>query len=560
MTSVTVVIPCFNSGATLGQTVDSVKAQTHKNIEIIVVDDGSTDPVTISTIDCLVGVRIIRQENAGLSAARNVGFAEAVAEYVLPLDADDWLAPDAIASWVAVLESNQEFSFVYSHIQLEGESQGVLKKSYNFFEQLFLNQMPYAILIRRSVWSDVGGYDEGMRRGYEDWEFNIRLGLHGHFGTVVLKPLFHYRVTSGGMLLAKSSKLHGKLWGEIQSKHKNAYRLLNLIKLYQVWSSKPSTYPLWSYFLWLLCHQMLPNKIFQYVFRTLRNHSQSNRISRQAIAGFGEEWTRFNQKKLSTLELESIFQDYFTQFPWSELPDVARAADIGCGSGRWAKLVAPRVGMLTCINASDAALTIARDNLSQFNNVDFRPAITTDLPFQDEELDFAYSLGVLHHVDDIRSSLHEIARTIRPGGYFLMYVYYAFDNRPIWFVSLWHLTNLARKTICLLPSKLRFFVCDLIASFVYWPMAKFACLLDALQLPVKNLPLSYYRKASFYTMRTDALDRFGTVIENRYTKMEVEDMLSEAGFENIGFSDKEPFWCAVCNKPEVIAQSRSFPS
>ena len=557
MTSVTVVIPCFNSGATLPQTVDSVKAQTYKKIEIIVVDDGSTDPVTISAIDNIVGVRIIRQENAGLSAARNAGFAEAKGEYVLPLDADDWLELDAIASWVAVLETNQELSFVYSHIQLEGESQGVLKKSYNFFEQLFLNQMPYAILIRQSVWSDVGGYDENMLRGYEDWEFNIRLGLHGHFGIAVSRPLLHYRVTSGGMLIAKSNKLHGELWTEIQSKHKKAYRISNLIKLYQAWSSKPSTYPLWIYFPWLLANQILPNKIFQYAFRTLRKFSHSNRISRIVIRGFGEEWTRFNQKKLSELERLSIFQDYFIYFPWSELPDGARAADIGCGSGRWAKLVAPRVGTLTCIDASDAALTVARGNLSEFDNVDFSLSITTDLPFHDEELDFSYSLGVLHHVDDIRASLNEIARITRPGGFFLVYLCYKFDNRPMWFRALWRVTDLLGKIISKTPPKLRFFLCDLIALFVYWPMAKFACLLNTLQLPVKNFPLSYYKKSSFYTMRTDALDRFATAVENRYTKMEIEDMLSEAGFENIKFSDIAPFWCVVCNKPKHITRLRS---
>ena len=96
MKLVTVVIPCFNSGATLTQTVESVKAQTYKNIEIIVVDDGSTDVLTIATIDGLAKVRIIRQENAGLSAARNRGFSEARGEYVLPLDADDWLETDAL--------------------------------------------------------------------------------------------------------------------------------------------------------------------------------------------------------------------------------------------------------------------------------------------------------------------------------------------------------------------------------------------------------------------------------------------------------------------------------
>lgn len=284
MRLVTVVIPCFNSGATLTQTVESVKAQTYKNIEIIVVDDGSTDVFTIATIDGLAKVRIIRQENAGLSAARNRGFSEARGEYVLPLDADDWLETDALEHLAAALDANQKASFVYSHIQLEGEARGVLKKSFNFFEQLFLNQMPYCILIRRSAWSDVGGYDQSMLRGYEDWEFNIRLGIHGQFGIIVPRALFHYRVTSTGMLLGKSSNLHGELWLEIQRKHKSTYRILSLLKLYRVWSTKASSYPLWMLFFWLSMHRTLPKKIFQVVFCNLRQHSQSRRVTRRAIS------------------------------------------------------------------------------------------------------------------------------------------------------------------------------------------------------------------------------------------------------------------------------------
>ena len=105
MKLVTVVIPCFNSGATLPQTVESVKDQTYENIEIIVVDDGSTDILTSDVINCLDGVRVIRQENAGLPAARNVGFSEAQGEYVFPLDADDWLENDAIATLANALSA-----------------------------------------------------------------------------------------------------------------------------------------------------------------------------------------------------------------------------------------------------------------------------------------------------------------------------------------------------------------------------------------------------------------------------------------------------------------------
>lgn len=288
MKLVTVVIPCFNSGATLPQTVESVKDQTYENIEIIVVDDGSTDILTSDVINCLDGVRVIRQENAGLPAARNVGFSEAQGEYVFPLDADDWLENDAIATLANALSAQREVSFVFSHIQLEGEAKGILIKSYNFFEQLFLNQIPYAILIRRSTWTDIGGYDESMRKGYEDWEFNIRMGTHGHHGVVVPKPLFHYRVSSHGMLLARSNKLHGELWTDIKRKHKSTYRFNNLIKVWQSWRVKASTYPLYFYFLWSLAHRVLPVKIFTTLFRTLRKYSHSKRVSKRNFFEFGK--------------------------------------------------------------------------------------------------------------------------------------------------------------------------------------------------------------------------------------------------------------------------------
>jgi glycosyltransferase involved in cell wall biosynthesis len=278
---VTVVIPCYNSGCTLVQTVEAVKAQTYKNIEIIVVDDGSNDELTTAVIASLKGVRKLRQENLGLPAARNAGFCAARGEYVFPLDADDWLDEDAIAQLFAVLEADSRLAYAYSYIQLEGESLGVLKKSYNFFEQLFLNQMPYAILIRRSVWNVIGGYDETMVKGYEDWEFNIRLGGNGYHGVVVKRPLLHYRVSSAGMLLSQSSKLHGDLWGDIQVRNKSSYSFLNLVKLWWAWRSRASTYPLSLYFVWLLIYRVVPRQIFAFLFRNLKKYSHSSRVTKR---------------------------------------------------------------------------------------------------------------------------------------------------------------------------------------------------------------------------------------------------------------------------------------
>lgn len=548
MQRVSVVIPCFNSGATVRQTVESVQAQTWGDTEIVVVDDGSTDIATIAVLDSLSGVRLVRQENAGLPAARNAGFAAATGEYVLALDADDWLEPDTIAAMVQALEESQDASFAYSHLWLEGEAKGVLAKSYNYFEQLFLNQMPYSILMRRSLWQEIGGYDETMRRGYEDWEFNIRLGAGGHYGVVVPRPLFHYRVASTGMLLARSNQLHGELWTEIQTKNKTTYQLSHLLRLWQAWRLKPSTYPLWLYFIWFSVHRMLPSKMFALLFRTLRKHSHSRRVSKRVIDGFGEEWTRFDQQQLTAKERQKIFDDYFAIFPWDNLPEGAKGADIGCGSGRWAGVAAPRVGWLTCIDASSAALTVARKNLTGCSNVDFKQASVNDLPFADGELDFAYSLGVLHHVYDTEGALRRIARTLRPGGFFLVYLYYAFDNRPPWFRMLWRITDLARRLISHLPRIPRFLVCEIIAAIVYWPLGRLAALCRWMNLSTKNLPLAYYADKSFYVVRTDALDRFGTSLEKRYTRNEIASLLSDAGFEKISFSDKEPYWCALAIK------------
>ena len=115
----------------------------------------------------------------------------------------------------------------------------------------------------------------------------------------------------------------------------------------------------------------------------------------------------------------------------------------------------------------------------------------------------------------------------------------------MWFRFIWHLTDLLRRVISKMPYGLRYFASQIIAFVVYFPLARMSFFLEKLNINVSNFPLSSYKNLSFYTMRTDALDRFGTRLEQRFTKDEIKQMMHNAGLENIKFSDSKPFWVAV---------------
>lgn len=277
----------------------------------------------------------------------------------------------------------------------------------------------------------------------------------------------------------------------------------------------------------------------------------NNNIDLDVAAGFGHEWSSFPQreKELSQAEREAIFQGYFRIFPWTTLPSGGGiGADIGCGSGRWAVIVAKRVAHLHLLDASEQALAVARENLTGTTNVSFHLASVGDIPLPAASMDFAYSLGVLHHVPDTQAAIHAVASKLKPGAPFLIYLYYAFDNRPRWYRGIWLASNIARIVIAKLPRPLRLIISQFLAATIYWPLARAARLLEILGLPTSQIPLSWYRAKSFYVMRTDAYDRFCTSLEKRFTRSEIEKMLELAGFKDIRFSDAEPYWCAVAIK------------
>jgi SAM-dependent methyltransferase len=267
-------------------------------------------------------------------------------------------------------------------------------------------------------------------------------------------------------------------------------------------------------------------------------------VDRATVKGFGEEWSAYDQSALVGEEYRRLFDGYFRIFPFEDLPKSAEGFDLGCGSGRWAAGVAPRVGLLHCIDPSERALNVARQKLMDHVNVQLHHAAADAIPLPDSSQDFGYSLGVLHHVPDTARALADCVRKLKPGAPFLVYLYYALDNRGLWFRSIWRATDLARRAIAPLPFGLRRAISTIIAALVYWPLARAAWVIERLGASVSAMPLSAYRYRSFYSMRTDALDRFGTRLERRFTRNQIDQMMRAAGLGGIQFSDKEPYWVA----------------
>jgi SAM-dependent methyltransferase len=274
---------------------------------------------------------------------------------------------------------------------------------------------------------------------------------------------------------------------------------------------------------------------------------KKNNIDDQVVSDFGREWQAFNHQDLDPSMLDSAYDSYFHFFPFQGLKN-SEGFDMGCGSGRWARFVAPQVGFLNCIDPSHAALEAARLNMAGIQNCSLECAGVDTNSLHDSSQDFGYSLGVLHHIPDTALALQSCSRKLKSGAPFLLYLYYRFDNKPKSYYFLWKISDIFRNIICRLPFFLKFAVSQLIAMFVYLPLARGALIFEKIGFNVSNFPLTWYRNEPFYILRTDALDRFGTRLEQRFTKEEISLMMLDAGFKDLTFSNREPYWTVLAYK------------
>jgi SAM-dependent methyltransferase len=167
------------------------------------------------------------------------------------------------------------------------------------------------------------------------------------------------------------------------------------------------------------------------------------------------------------------------------------------------------------------------------------------MPFADGQFDFGYVLGVLHYTPDPEAALRDITAKLKPGAPLLVYTYYALDNRPAWYRALWRASDASRRWISSLRPRPRYYLSQVIAAAIYYPLARFALLVERLGLNSDAMPLAAYRRRGFYSMRTDALDRLGSPIETRFTRAGLRDLMEGAGLERVRISEGQPYWCAV---------------
>lgn len=266
------------------------------------------------------------------------------------------------------------------------------------------------------------------------------------------------------------------------------------------------------------------------------------------VRSFGEEWKAFSQ--FEDEEIRKIGDTYFDIVSADMLGPGMIAADFGCGTGRWTKYMHQRAGAVAAIDPSDAIYVAAR-LLRDAGNVQLYKASIDNLPFPDHYFDFGFSLGVLHHIPDTQKAMDACVKKVKPGGHFLVYLYYSLDNRGFLYKSLFFLSNLIRRIVSKMPGGLKRFSCNIMAVFFYMPFVLFSRLLRFFRVPAKwrsKIPLHSYESTSFYIIRNDALDRFGTPLEQRFSKKQIQSMMDKSGLENIIFSDQAPFWHAVGRK------------
>ena len=222
---VSIITPVFNAGADLERALASVAAQKRDDVEVVCVDDGSTDATTLSILDAAVkrpGITVHRTPNRGPSAARNLAVEHARGAYVLPLDADDWLAPDYLAKTVPILDAEPDVGIVHTWIGLVGGHHGVWRTGrFSLPDLLIRCTIHVTSLYRRALWVDVGGYDPEFVETAEDWDFWLRAVSRGWKAREVPEVLAYYqRSVTSRERKARQPDVSGRVMRRIVTKHR----------------------------------------------------------------------------------------------------------------------------------------------------------------------------------------------------------------------------------------------------------------------------------------------------------------------------------------------------
>ena len=278
----------------------------------------------------------------------------------------------------------------------------------------------------------------------------------------------------------------------------------------------------------------------------MSQHKKDQNLDQQVIDSFGHEWAAFDYAESETDDaLDSQFLAYCTPLDLTQFNSKSSvAADFGAGSGRWASRLLPHFSLVYALEPSDGANKVLKNKFSKESRMTILQETVGANSIPAKSLDLAMSLGVLHHIPDTGLAIKDVASKIKGGGVFLCYLYYKLEDKPLYYRMLFWSSNSLRWVISRLPYALRRLIARVIATLIYLPLARTSKLLSNKGKDVSNFPLHHYANMPFVMLQNDALDRFGTRLEQRFSKREITEMLGKAGFDisTLKFSDVEPFW------------------
>lgn len=239
MDKVSVIMPCYNDGIYIEQAIESVKKQSYKNIELIVIDDGSEENTTISIINRLKemekSVIFLRTSHLGPAGARNYGIRQAEGKFILPLDSDDIISETYVEKCLGVLKGNENIGAVYCLANLFGEKEGKWELPIYSFENMLVDNIVFVTaMFRKTDWEAVGGFDTSMEAGMEDYSFWLSILELGKEIYQIPEVLFHYRIkkesrTSGYITdVEKTKEIYRKIYYshyDFYQKHAEEYAL-----------------------------------------------------------------------------------------------------------------------------------------------------------------------------------------------------------------------------------------------------------------------------------------------------------------------------------------------
>ena len=269
-------------------------------------------------------------------------------------------------------------------------------------------------------------------------------------------------------------------------------------------------------------------------------------IDNGVVDHFGREWAKYNYLGgVASSALDEQFKAYVSPINLDEFDSrTSIAADFGAGSGRWTERLEPFFKKVYAVEPSAAAVKVMNEKFYNAQKIEVLHENVEENSIKDNSLDLAISLGVLHHIPNTKKAIADLGVKIKPGGTFLFYLYYKVENKPVYYRVIFTLVDIVRFCTSRMPYKIRMLFASLIAFTLYLPFARLSRMLLRKGKDISNIPLHHYAEMPFVMLENDALDRFGTRLEQRFNKGEIREMLDAGGFDTrtLQFSEAEPFW------------------